>query len=1258
MKQMNRYQFGIVAAALVALILLIGPATVQAGIYNSNSDVTYKEYWIDHKQFTGGCNDDGSPTNPNGTFYIEPWRLNKCPKVLSFTIPDDFSAATKVEVYLDLWRNYDIKAARFKLNDGPTEYAPNVGYDWSRTPWVGEVNKSELKQGENTITLYGEQKFHVHDIAIRIYGPLVAGPGSDVTPPNGQLLSIADDNGEKAANSGGTLTVNNDKLTLKANVSDAKFVEFHAWYEGYDEDNDGVFRDWHNVGRNNWHPGGREYTGDATKTGGTIDHVGTVAVENGQATVNWDVSHITNQAQMRFKIRVVDEHGNVRDAAGGQSATFKMMRNRPVLAYLVPDFDDFGLHMSGNRPDSVEYRFAMPDNINSFNSAYLLGHYWNRPRFAINDASPSFISGAPDPWMLQIRSFNPSVFKPGINRIVFSYPGSGSGQFVEHPGPMFIVRKTSAASDNQAPSVSGQNPAPGATGVDEHASVVVRVNDTEYGVDFTTVRLRVNGTDVTNNTKIGGVASSYILTYKPPQPFAYESTVNISVEACDLVNNCMNPVNYSFKIEEKDVTPPVISNVVVGVRPDGAKISWTTNEPATSRVDYGLTSGYELGNESDSELVTQHEIEIRGLNPETEYHFRIRSADELNNVAETGDNTFTTDAFSELYSDDFNSCVLDDLLWETIDPKGDAAFFMNGEQLEITVPGGVAHDFPNFSTNNTARIMQLAANDDFSLEVKFDSHVTQSVQMQGILIEDDADTFIRSGFERTPNGTFNLYTAFFHNGTRVAQANQQLNDAPPEVTSLYLRMVRSGNNWAWTYSYNGVNWKNGGNRNFELSVLKVGVFAGNGGTSAPGHTAVVDYFFNSAEPITPEDGQPITVEATAVGNGTVIVDPNLPKYTCGQPVALSAVGQPGWSFDSWSGTVISTTNPLNLVVDGPENIIGTFTQDQYVLTVDMSPAAAAAGNTVTKNPNQPTYVYDDVVTLTANPAPGWIFTGWGGALIGSNPTQSITMRQHETVVANFEPIPYSLTIDIVSTGEGEGGTVTADPQKNTYVYGDEVTLTANAKAGWQFVGWSGAVTGSNPTVTLTITDHTQVTAEFRQGPFSLNVNTGGNGTGTVTINPNRSEYYYGDVVTLSATPGGGFFFGGWQGDLVGAENPVEYTITGNTQITAIFTDNPPPTVNPIPDRTILVGQTITIPVQASDPDGSTPTLTADGLPRGASFVDNGDGTGSFTWTPGVGDRGEHVVTFIAHDQNGIGVGSQTVIITVEGYALALPVVLR
>ena len=56
--------------ALLAGLLMIRPTTVEAGIFNANNQVTYKEYWVNHNQFTGGCNDDGTPTNPSGTWYM------------------------------------------------------------------------------------------------------------------------------------------------------------------------------------------------------------------------------------------------------------------------------------------------------------------------------------------------------------------------------------------------------------------------------------------------------------------------------------------------------------------------------------------------------------------------------------------------------------------------------------------------------------------------------------------------------------------------------------------------------------------------------------------------------------------------------------------------------------------------------------------------------------------------------------------------------------------------------------------------------------------------------------------------------------------------------------------------------------------------------------------------------------------------------------------------------------------------------------
>lgn len=47
---------------------------------------------------------------------------------------------------------------------------PNVGYDWSRTPYVAEIPKSEFVTGQNTFYFPAAPAgYHIHDIAVRIY---------------------------------------------------------------------------------------------------------------------------------------------------------------------------------------------------------------------------------------------------------------------------------------------------------------------------------------------------------------------------------------------------------------------------------------------------------------------------------------------------------------------------------------------------------------------------------------------------------------------------------------------------------------------------------------------------------------------------------------------------------------------------------------------------------------------------------------------------------------------------------------------------------------------------------------------------------------------------------------------------------------------------------------------------------------------------------------------------------------------------------
>ncbi len=99
----------------------------------------------------------------------------------------------------------------------------------------------------------------------------------------------------------------------------------------------------------------------------------------------------------------------------------------------------------------------------------------------------------------------------------------------------------------------------------------------------------------------------------------------------------------SFKLSSTpDTTPPVISDVTAGsITSSGCTITWTTDESASSEVEYGTTTSYG-SSETDSSYVTSHSITLTGLTEETTYHYKVVSEDASGNSDESSDYTFTT----------------------------------------------------------------------------------------------------------------------------------------------------------------------------------------------------------------------------------------------------------------------------------------------------------------------------------------------------------------------------------------------------------------------------------------------------------------------------------------------------------------------------------------------------------------------------------------------------------------------------------------
>jgi hypothetical protein len=82
----------------------------------------------------------------------------------------------------------------------------------------------------------------------------------------------------------------------------------------------------------------------------------------------------------------------------------------------------------------------------------------------------------------------------------------------------------------------------------------------------------------------------------------------------------------------------ISSSNITGV---AATITWRTNRPADSQVEYGVTTSY--GNVvSLKTLETDHQMTLFGLSSETLYHYRVKSKDEAGNLSSSGDLTFTT----------------------------------------------------------------------------------------------------------------------------------------------------------------------------------------------------------------------------------------------------------------------------------------------------------------------------------------------------------------------------------------------------------------------------------------------------------------------------------------------------------------------------------------------------------------------------------------------------------------------------------------
>ena len=209
-----------------------------------------------------------------------------------------------------------------------------------------------------------------------------------------------------------------------------------------------------------------------------------------------------------------------------------------------------------------------------------------------------------------------------------------------------------------------------------------------------------------------------------------------------------------------------------------------------------------------------------------------------------------------------------------------------------------------------------------------------------------------------------------------------------------------------------------------------------------------------------------TLATAAIGQGTVTANPLKATYGNGEAVLISASPAPGWAFVNWTGDLSGSVTPTNLVMDANKSVTAVF-----VPTFTLATAVSGQGS-VSTLPPKGVYLSNDVVSVTATPAPGWVFTGWSGDLGGSISPTNLVMDANKSVTAVFTP---TFTLATAATGLG---TVAALPLKGVYLSNDVVSVTATPAPGWVFTGWSGDLGGAISPTNLVMNANKSVTATF------------------------------------------------------------------------------------------------------------------------------------------------------------------------------------
>lgn len=177
--------------------------------------------------------------------------------------------------------------------------------------------------------------------------------------------------------------------------------------------------------------------------------------------------------------------------------------------------------------------------------------------------------------------------------------------------------------------------------------------------------------------------------------------------------------------------------------------------------------------------------------------------------------------------------------------------------------------------------------------------------------------------------------------------------------------------------------------------------------------------------------------------------------------------------------------------------------------------------------------------ISAAPNNGFVFDGWylGSDKISGNSQYVVeNVKSDGTYTAQFKPVNCRIN---VAVNNSNGGTAT---ESQTVGYGENITLEAAAKDGYQFDGWMEnniIVSKDNKMQLNHVTDSRNFTAVFSQNKFSLSLTCSPANTGTLS---GEGTYQKGSDARIKASPARGYRFAGWTENGKTVSTDPEYAV--------------------------------------------------------------------------------------------------------------------